>query len=50
MTNRADGVKIPKRSDLSRKHTAIRELRDRAMTSVSIQFEAIKVQNHPSRI
>lgn len=35
MTNRADGVRGPKRSELRKKHDAIKELRDRAMTNVS---------------
>ena len=36
MTNRADGVRGPKRSELRKKHDAIKELRDRAMTNASL--------------
>lgn len=36
MTNRADGIKMPKRSELNKKHAAIKELRDRPMSNVGI--------------
>lgn len=35
MTNRADGIKPPKRSELTKKHAAIKALRDRSMTNAS---------------
>ena len=35
MTNKADGITGPQRSELRRKHNAIKELRDRAMSNVS---------------
>ncbi|CAD6579230.1 MAG: hypothetical protein TREMPRED_002430 [Tremellales sp. Tagirdzhanova-0007] len=47
MTNHADGVKPPKRSDLKTKHEAIKRLRDRPMTNDEInrQVEARKKYN-----
>ncbi|KAK1922482.1 rtf1 protein [Papiliotrema laurentii] len=47
MTNRADGVKPPKRSDLLKKHKAIKALRERPMTNEEInrQVEARKMSN-----
>lgn len=36
MTNKADGVKNPRRSELKAKHEAIAMLRDRVMTEVRI--------------
>lgn len=35
LTYREDGVKLPLRSELKRKHEQIKELRDRAMSNVS---------------
>jgi hypothetical protein len=39
LTYREDGVKLPLRSELKRKHERIKELRDRAMTNVGITSE-----------
>ncbi|WWC64143.1 uncharacterized protein I303_106751 [Kwoniella dejecticola CBS 10117] len=36
MTNKADGVKIPKRSELKEKHEEIKALRDRPMTDAEV--------------
>lgn len=36
MTNKADGIKPPKRSELKKKHEEIKKLRDRPMTNVRL--------------
>jgi RNA polymerase-associated protein RTF1 len=47
MTSQADGVRLPKRSDLKKKHDAIRKLKDRPMTNVRDQIPDHS-QTHPT--
>jgi hypothetical protein len=41
LTCREDGVKLPLRSELKRKHEQIKELRDRAMSNVSLAVQSL---------